>query len=1018
MTTQQEDSKQNTPHKKRLLVGLVLAGILLSGLALRISYLREIVNNPDFSLPQLDACFHDYWARGLVAKDWTIPKNYNDPRISVSPYFRPPGYPFFLALIYYLSGCNYLAARIVQMGLGLVNCLLAYFLGRSIFGRATGLIFAAFMSVYWVFIYFEGELLAPVLLVTLALALMYILYLWCDRLTFWRALGGGIFLGLFALVRPNILLFGPVVLGWFWWVAHRRNIGSRIGTTVLGFLLGAVIAIAPATIRNYIVANDFVLITSNAGINLYIGNNENSNGFAPSIPPMKEVSGVDWASFDYPKIVRGIERFQGKKMKHSEVSSYFAKKAIDYIRKHPVRTLRLMAIKTALFWGPVEVPNNKEIHYEKQNSTTLRYIPGFPMVISLAIAGLMQLFLGLKKRPGGNQAEPLVTQRQFEVSILLLLFIITYFISFLPFFVAERFRVPIIPFLLLFGAYGLFRIGQKAASRNFYKVVCWGTFCIVLYLAESMLIVSYKPELSRWHYLRGDVYSCAEQFDLAIEQYRQAVKLRPDFIKARSNLAEVLAQEGKYTEAIEHYVEVLRLRPDLPDIYSNLGRVYAQQDKYELAIQNYNESLRLKPDYLPAINNLGTVLKKQGKVSEAIKEWKKALEIEPDYPHVHFNMGAVMAEQGKYDEAVSHYNEALRYNPYDYKTYCGLAAVLEKQGKTNEVIKHLYQAQRLAPENPQVHKDLGLALAQQGNLSEAITQLQKALELNPELAAAHYGLADIFLQQSRVDQALPHFKELLRLEPDKSQTYNKLGMLLAQQGKLGLDAAYFDLAIVYFNRALKLNPQMAQARYNLAEILLQQGKLDESINHAKEYLKLKPDNPKIHANLAEALTRKGKVEQAIPYWFEALRLDPNLPAVQNKLAEVLYQQGKLEEAIEHWKQALRLEPDWPRVLNNLAWIMATHENEEFRNPSKALQYAQKACELTRARYPDLLETLSAAYAAAGRFPEAVETAEKALNLALSANQQQLVDKIQNLLELYKRGQPYRDSVQPQEKQNP
>jgi len=184
---------------------VTLLCILIVGLLLRGVYLAEIVKKPDFASPEIDARFHDYWARGLVWGDWSPPTNLTDPEISTSPYIRPPGYPYFLALIYVLTGPNYMAPRIVQMGLGLVNCVLAFILGRSLFGRWSGVTFAALMSIYWIFIYFEGELLAPVLLIFLSLCLMLALSAWRAKFTYLRTIGAGLIFGLAAVVRPNIL---------------------------------------------------------------------------------------------------------------------------------------------------------------------------------------------------------------------------------------------------------------------------------------------------------------------------------------------------------------------------------------------------------------------------------------------------------------------------------------------------------------------------------------------------------------------------------------------------------------------------------------------------------------------------------------------------------------------------------------------------------------------------------------------------------------------------------------------
>ena len=114
----------------------------------------------------------------------------------------------------------------------------------------------------------------------------------------------------------------------------------------------------------------------------------------------------------------------------------------------------------------------------------------------------------------------------------------------------------------------------------------------------------------------------------------------------------------------------------------------------------------------------------------------------------------------------------------------------------------------------------------------------------------------------------------------------------------------------------------------------------------------------------------------------------------------------LSQAIKHWTEAVALKPDWAEVYNNLAWVLAANEDAKLRDPEEAVQFAKKACELTNYKQPQMLDTLSVAYAAAGRFPQAIETAEKAINLAQTTGKNELAEKIQKRLQLYQHGQPY------------
>ncbi len=201
----------------------LLAAILAAGLLLRLTYLLEVSRAPDFDAPRFEARYHDYWARALITGDWTPPAGVTDPEIRSRPYFRPPGYPFFLALTYRLTGTGYWWPRALQMALGLASCLLLHRLARQGFGRPAALFAAALMAVYWIFIFFEAELMAVSLLLLLLISALVLAARWREGLTVRRALGVGVLIGLAALVRPNAAVLLPVLVLWAGWLARRRS---------------------------------------------------------------------------------------------------------------------------------------------------------------------------------------------------------------------------------------------------------------------------------------------------------------------------------------------------------------------------------------------------------------------------------------------------------------------------------------------------------------------------------------------------------------------------------------------------------------------------------------------------------------------------------------------------------------------------------------------------------------------------------------------------------------------------
>jgi spermidine synthase len=183
----------------------------------------------------------------------------------------------------------------------------------------------------------------------------------------------------------------------------------------------------------------------------------------------------------------------------------------------------------------------------------------------------------------------------------------------------------------------------------------------------------------------------------------------------------------------------------------------------------------------------------------------------------------------------------------------------------------------------------------------------------------------------------------------------------------------------------------------------------------KEYsraLDLMPDWPQAHLCLAMALLKKGEYQDAIA----ELNKCPHIRRLDHQkeyyLGCALQQTGQIEAAEAHYAEALRLRPGWTEPMNNLAWLMATHPSEQKDRAERAIALAEQACDRTAYRDPNFLDTLAAAYAAAGRFAPAVSTARKALALMTAQGSPEIEEQIRARLALYQAGQPYRESSMP------
>jgi len=174
-------------------------------------------------------------------------------------------------------------------------------------------------------------------------------------------------------------------------------------------------------------------------------------------------------------------------------------------------------------------------------------------------------------------------------------------------------------------------------------------------------------------------------------------------------------------------------------------------------------------------------------------------------------------------------------------------------------------------------------------------------------------------------------------------------------------------------------------------------------SHAVEVTR---DNYIMHSNYGKVLNDKGRFNEAIEHFKQSLRINPKYVRAHVNLGIMYYYEGNVKQAIVHWNTALSLEPNNVGALNHLAWLRATQKKPEFRNPDQAVYLARRACGLTNYREPNLLDTLAAAYAAAGNFNKAIKTAERALELCQFPTQEALKEEIKGRLGLYKAGKPY------------
>lgn len=314
---------------------------------------------------------------------------------------------------------------------------------------------------------------------------------------------------------------------------------------------------------------------------------------------------------------------------------------------------------------------------------------------------------------------------------------------------------------------------------------------------------------------------------------------------------------------------------------------------------------------------------------------------------------------------------------------------------TESYYKHMLT---LTPRAASLHFNLAYELQSQNRLDEAAEHYLQALSTNPNDTSSHNNLGGILQSQGKLQEAIEHYKNALQIEPDNVNSHTALGTVLSSQGKLAEATACFHLA-------LEIKPDFAPAHYNLANTLVVQDKLDEAITHYGMAVRFSPDYAPAQYNLGILLQRQGKLDKAISHYRLAIQADPEFAQGYYSLGNALAAMGEIDEAIRCYRQALQIKPDYAAALGKIARIWATHPNADYRDINQATQLAERAAQLTEYKVADILDTLAAAYAAGGQLDKALETAQKALGLALSDNDKELANHIRKQMETYKKTKP-------------
>ena len=757
-----------TQQPKRLTIVLALAAILAAALALRLAYVFQVVGSSLVTPTDLDPGFYFNWAKRIAAGDW----------LGKDPFVQSPLYAYLLGVFMKVFGTGLTPILVAQSIIGVGTVLLTYIAGKRFFGPTHGLIAATLMAFYGPFVFFEGMVmktfLSPFLTLLLALAL--------ERAADGAergaaamgrfALAGALF-GLLTLDRDNFILLAPAlaVLAYFLGRGPKRDGATAEGFTAgadafarrtglkaaAAFALGAALLIAPATLHNWVVAKELVLLTTGGGEVFFIGNNTDANGLYLPPPFVRPDPLYEHADF----VERGSE-IAGHPLTPMQSSWFWFSEGMKFIAGEPLAWIRLEAKKLFFFWNWYELPDNLDYGVMQYFSPILRRLnvavppagmpaPALPIAPGAWAPSRLHLYGTFGTvAPLGLLGLVLSLRRRAQLKTLYVL-LFGYMATVLLFFNFARFRVPVVPILAIFAAAGIL------ALVDFLRRL--GTFLAALARRGGDLAERARALVTGGAGAAAGAFGVAAILLVNLEMPRGVVPA----IEQSLLVGNAYYAQGKSRQARDSYAGGLVLLGEGPSgaagdalLRERFGPgVTVEALQRELEVESVARGPQFKGIHLGIHHGLGIALvqEAQGLLDE----------------------GRRVEAMGLLDDAIAQFDEALRIAPSYMLSHRKMARAWLLKGDSPRAIEWLQKGIDLWPDDVLARLELAELLYSTGDYRSALRQLDAARHYNASLEPQ--VLAQIHLNRGLVQlrglddpgRALWNLEQALALAPENSQ---------------------------------------------------------------------------------------------------------------------------------------------------------------------------------------------------------------------------------------------------------
>lgn len=602
---------------------LPLAAVLTAGVLLRVVYWLTVADEAWFQAPGMDPEYYDGWAQAIMSGEAG----------KYIPFPRGPLYPYILAGLKAVCGSGWLFPRLFNLFADIATIASLFHFGRLVCGMRVGVIAATAAALSGTMVYFSGELLGTALETALAASFLLVIYIALEKNNKVLIGASGVILGLFCITRPNAMLLlalYPLLI-----IIQSKGIVKTAIQPIIIHITAAILCIAPVTLSNYVASGEFIPISTLGGVNFYIGNVRGASGWSSFLPGV----GAGWDDDDAKRIA---ETDAGRTLSPGEISDQLFKIGLREIKADFKGWLALMLRKLYLLVGRQEIGNNRPLELVFTAAPFVQTLMFFSIgfLIPTAFWGALTIWRSQKTALAVNLA-----------------YIIIFGGGLVLFFISARYRMPLLPPLALLTAVGVEEIVKRIRLRKslldpiLVLVIGWGITMLPWTVAEG------HP--AQAPYVAGNAYLHLNRCREAIEHFKAAYRIDPDFLRLKLNLGVAYMQAGDTAQAEVYFNEAVQLPQSKAEALNNLGVIAETHSNLPLAELEYSRAYQADPQLDDArlnlarvVMTLGDSLLLKGAIDSGEMRYRYAEKLLPGDPRPSFRLAVAAMGKGRKDEAL------------------------------------------------------------------------------------------------------------------------------------------------------------------------------------------------------------------------------------------------------------------------------------------------------------------------------------------------------------------------------